>query len=486
MQRLRILVQLNQVGYHAKHRYNINSLTLPSSQRFLSWDSIPSKPSSVMKTLSNLDKAAAAVAAKTPSVAAVTPPSSTSTVAATPSVTEAATQNEEVDNPEQANEAPVPAAKKKKGSKKSKKSSSLSALGDDPKGQALLSALKQIEKSYGKGTLMKLGDKPNLDQPIDVISTGSLAIDAALGVGGLPKGRIVEIYGPESSGKTSLALSVIAQAQKNGGKCTFIDAEHALDPHYAKVLGVNLNELYVTQPDSGEQALEIADCLVRSGGVDVIVIDSVAALTPRNEIEGEMGVAPMASQARLMSQALRKMTASVSKTNCLLIFINQIRSKVGVTFGSPEVTSGGNALKFYASVRLDIRKGAVIKEGAEKIIGSEIKVKVVKNKVAPPFRVAKFEMYFGEGISTAGEIIDMGVEHGLIAKKGAWYYINSLDPNVDEPLASAQGKANLLTYLKENPDVVKQLRDALMPQLTRSTPVVIEDESSEEGGEEQA
>ncbi|WP_286294106.1 recombinase RecA [Methylomarinovum tepidoasis] len=318
---------------------------------------------------------------------------------------------------------------------------------DENKRKALSAALQQIEKQYGKGSVMRMGDA-GLVRDIEAIPTGSLALDIALGIGGLPKGRIVEIYGPESSGKTTLALSTIAEAQKQGGVAAFVDAEHALDPAYAERLGVNLDDLLISQPDTGEQALEIVDMLVRSGAVDVIVVDSVAALTPKAEIEGDMGDAHVGLQARLMSQALRKLTANIKRSNALVIFINQIRMKIGVMFGNPETTTGGNALKFYASVRLDIRRTGAVKKGDE-ILGNETKVKVVKNKVAPPFRTAQFEILYNEGISKLGELIDLGVEHGLVQKSGAWYSIGK------ERIG--QGKDNARQYLKEHPELAETL-----------------------------
>lgn len=313
--------------------------------------------------------------------------------------------------------------------------------------KALESALSNIEKQFGKGSLMKLGDD-SVDQSIEAISTGSIGLDAALGIGGLPKGRVVEIYGPESSGKTTLTLQVVAECQKAGGTAAFIDAEHALDPVYAEKIGVNTTDFLVSQPDTGEQALEITDMLVASGAVDLIVIDSVAALTPRAEIEGEMGDSHVGLQARLMSQALRKLTANIKKSNTMVIFINQIRMKIGVMFGSPETTSGGNALKFYSSVRLDIRRIGAIKKGDE-IVGNQTRVKVVKNKVSPPFRIAEFEILYGHGISTEGEIIDMGVENNLIEKSGSWY---SYDGD-----RIGQGKENVREFLSDNPKIAKAL-----------------------------
>jgi recombination protein RecA len=323
------------------------------------------------------------------------------------------------------------------------------------KAKALAAALAQIEKQFGKGSIMRLGEGEVVDD-IQIVSTGSLGLDIALGVGGLPRGRVVEIYGPESSGKTTLTLQVIAEMQKLGGVCAFIDAEHALDSQYAQKLGVNLQDLLISQPDTGEQALEIADALVRSGSVDLIVIDSVAALTPKAEIEGEMGDALPGLQARLMSQALRKLTGTIKRTNCLVIFINQIRMKIGVMFGNPETTTGGNALKFYASVRLDIRRIGSIKKGDE-VIGSETKVKVVKNKVAPPFKQAEFDILYGEGISREGEIIDLGVNAKVVDKSGAWYAYKG------EKIG--QGKDNAREFLKENPELAREIENAVRVQL---------------------
>jgi recombination protein RecA len=322
---------------------------------------------------------------------------------------------------------------------------------DENKLKALEAAMAQIEKQFGKGSVMKM-DGNEIDESIEAISTGSLGLDIALGIGGLPKGRVVEIYGPESSGKTSLTLSVIAAAQKSGGTAAFIDAEHALDTQYAEKLGVNLTDLLISQPDTGEQALEITDMLVRSGSVDVIVIDSVAALTPRAEIEGDMGDSHMGLQARLMSQALRKLTGNIKKTNTLVIFINQIRMKIGVMFGNPETTTGGNALKFYSSVRLDIRRIGAIKKGDE-VVGAETRVKVVKNKVAPPFRKAEFDVMYGEGISLQGEIIEQGVNLNLIEKAGAWYSYQG-----DK---IGQGKDNVREFLKQNPEIAQTLEDQI-------------------------
>src|SRR6478735_4683585 len=318
---------------------------------------------------------------------------------------------------------------------------------DENKTKALAAALSQIEKQFGKGSIMRLGEA-DIARDIQDVSTGSLGLDIALGIGGLPRGRVIEIYGPESSGKTTLTLSVIAQMQKLGGTAAFIDAEHALDPQYAQKLGVNVQELLISQPDNGEQALEIADMLVRSGSVDVVVVDSVAALTPKAEIEGEMGEPQMGLQARLMSQALRKLTANIKRSNTLVIFINQIRMKIGVMFGNPETTTGGNALKFYASVRLDIRRIGSIKRGDE-VIGSETRVKVVKNKVAPPFRHAEFDILYGEGISREGEIIELGVNAKFVEKAGAWYSYNG------EKIG--QGKDNAREFLKENPAIANEI-----------------------------
>ena len=317
----------------------------------------------------------------------------------------------------------------------------------EDKSKALAAALAQIEKQFGKGSIMKM-DGSHQDENLEVVSTGSLGVDLALGVGGLPRGRIVEIFGPESSGKTTLCLETIAQCQKNGGVCAFIDAENAFDPIYARKLGVKVEELMVSQPDTGEQALEICDMLVRSGGVDMVVIDSVAALVPKAEIEGDMGDSHVGLQARLMSQALRKLTGHINKTNTLVVFINQIRMKIGVMFGSPETTTGGNALKFYASVRLDIRRTGQIKKGDD-VIGNETKVKVIKNKVAPPFRQAEFDILYGEGVSWEGELIDLGVKYDIVEKSGAWYSYNGAK--------IGQGKDNVRVWLKENPDVANEI-----------------------------
>ena len=348
---------------------------------------------------------------------------------------------------------------------------------DENKQKALEAAMAQIEKQYGKGSVMKM-DGTEIDESIEAISSGSLGLDIALGIGGLPKGRIVEIYGPESSGKTSLTLSVIAAAQKAGGTAAFIDAEHALDTQYAAKLGVNLTDLLISQPDTGEQALEITDMLVRSGSVDVVVVDSVAALTPRAEIEGDMGDSHMGLQARLMSQALRKLTGNIKKTNTLVIFINQIRMKIGVMFGNPETTTGGNALKFYSSVRLDIRRIGAIKKGDE-VVGAETRVKVVKNKVAPPFRQAEFDVMYGEGISLEGEIIEQGVKLKLIEKAGAWYSHNG------EKIG--QGKDNVREYLKQNPDISKSLEDQIRANANlANSKMIVENQTDEDAVDEDA
>ncbi len=348
---------------------------------------------------------------------------------------------------------------------------------DDNRKKALSAALGQIERQFGKGAVMRLGDS-TAARDIEVISTGSLALDIALGIGGLPKGRVVEIYGPESSGKTTLTLQAIAECQKQGGTAAFVDAEHALDPVYAEKIGVNVDDLLVSQPDTGEQALEITDMLVRSGAVDIVVVDSVAALTPRAEIEGDMGDSHMGLQARLMSQALRKLTGNIKRSNTMVVFINQIRMKIGVMFGSPETTTGGNALKFYASVRLDIRRIGAIKKGDE-ILGNETRVKVVKNKVAPPFKKAEFEILYGEGISRLGEIIDMGVEHDLVDKAGSWYSYNG------ERIG--QGKENARTYLKEHPEMADEIEEKLRAQLlpdpddlNQDTEAELDDQAEEE------
>jgi recombination protein RecA len=349
---------------------------------------------------------------------------------------------------------------------------------DMDKQKALDAALSQIDRAFGKGSVMKLGAKPNTN--IEAISTGSLGLDIALGVGGLPKGRIVEIYGPESSGKTTLALHTVAECQKSGGTAAFVDAEHALDPVYARKLGVDVGELLVSQPDAGEQALEIADTLVRSGAIDVLVIDSVAALTPRAELEGEMGDSLPGLQARLMSQALRKLTGSISKSNCLVIFINQIRMKIGVMFGSPETTTGGNALKFYSSVRLDIRRIGAIKDRDE-VIGNQTKVKVVKNKVAPPFREVEFDILYGEGISKTGELLDLGVKGGIIEKSGSWYSHDSQ--------RIGQGRENARKFLSDNPDIAQVIE----AQVRKNAGLIAEEmlagpeaDEDDEGGEEAA
>src|SRR6185295_4130366 len=341
------------------------------------------------------------------------------------------------------------------------------------KAKALQAALAQIEKQFGKGTIMRLGEGEVIED-IEVVSTGSLGLDQALGVGGLPRGRVVEIYGPESSGKTTLTLQVVAEMQKMGGTCAFIDAEHALDVQYAQKLGVNLQELLISQPDTGEQALEIVDALVRSGSVDLVVIDSVAALTPKAELEGEMGDSLPALQARLMSQALRKLTATVKKTNTMVIFINQIRMKIGVMFGSPETTTGGNALKFYASVRLDIRRIGSIKKG-EEVIGNETKVKVVKNKVSPPFREALFDILYGEGISREGEIIELGVQHRIIEKSGAWYAYNG-----DK---IGQGKDNARDYLREHPEIAEEVEAKIRETVGVPTPSRIKGDGNANGAD---
>ena len=340
------------------------------------------------------------------------------------------------------------------------------------KSKALEAALLQIEKAFGKGSVMKLGQRPSVR--VAAISTGSLGIDLALGVGGLPRGRVVEIFGPESSGKTTIALHVIAECQKAGGTAAFIDAEHALDPEYAKKLGINIDNLIISQPDTGEQALEITDTLVRSGGVDVVVVDSVAALVPKAEIDGEMGDSHMGLQARLMSQALRKLTGSIAKTNCIVIFINQIRMKIGVMFGNPETTTGGNALKFYASVRIEVRRTGSIKN-KEETVGNETKVKIVKNKVAPPFKIAEFDIMYGEGISKLGEIIELGVKLDIIEKSGSWfaYAGNKI----------GQGKENVKEYFKNNPEISKKIEAEIKAKLSAGAAVsnvIVEEEIAEE------
>jgi len=333
---------------------------------------------------------------------------------------------------------------------------------EEDKKKALVAALGQIERQFGKGAVMRMGDDSG-PRDIDVISTGSLALDVALGIGGLPKGRVIEIFGPESSGKTTLTLQVVAECQKMGGTAAFVDAEHALDPGYAEKLGVNVDELLVSQPDTGEQALEITDMLVRSGAIDVVIVDSVAALTPRAEIEGDMGDSHMGLQARLMSQALRKLTGNIKRSNTMVIFINQIRMKIGVMFGNPETTTGGNALKFYSSVRLDIRRIGAIKKGDE-ILGNETRVKVVKNKLAPPFKQAEFEILYGEGISHLGELIDLGVQHDMVKKAGAWYSYK------DDRIG--QGKENAKAYLKEHPEIAIELNKLLRAELLpKSEPI---------------
>jgi recombination protein RecA len=337
---------------------------------------------------------------------------------------------------------------------------------EDNKRKALSAALSQIEKQFGKGAVMRMGDVSAV-RDVESISTGSLGLDVALGIGGLPRGRVVEIYGPESSGKTTLSLQVIAEAQKAGGTAAFVDAEHALDPGYAEKLGVDVDELLVSQPDTGEQALEITDMLVRSGSIDVVVVDSVAALTPKAEIEGDMGDSHMGLQARLMSQALRKLTGNIKRSNTMVIFINQIRMKIGVMFGNPETTTGGNALKFYASVRMDIRRIGAIKKGDE-IVGNETRVKVVKNKMAPPFKQAEFQILYGEGISREGEIIDMGVKQGFVDKAGAWYSYNG------ERIG--QGKENVREFLKQNPDIAAEIEGKIRAELLGTKAPVIEDQ----------
>jgi len=343
---------------------------------------------------------------------------------------------------------------------------------DDNRKKALAAALGQIEKQFGKGSVMRLGDSGTANN-IEAVSTGSIGLDVALGIGGVPKGRVVEVYGPESSGKTTLTLQIVAEAQKTGGTAAFVDAEHALDPTYAEKLGVNVDELLVSQPDTGEQALEITDMLVRSGAVDIIVVDSVAALTPKAEIEGEMGDSHMGLQARLMSQALRKLTGNIKRSNAMVIFINQIRMKIGVMFGSPETTTGGNALKFYSSVRMDIRRIGAIKKGDE-VIGNQTRVKVVKNKVSPPFKMAEFEILYGLGISREGEIIDLGVQHGLIDKAGSWYSYG------DDRIG--QGKENVREYLKTNPEtaaeIEQKIRATLLPD-TVDAPAPVADDAEE-------
>jgi recombination protein RecA len=347
---------------------------------------------------------------------------------------------------------------------------------DKDKSRALDAALSQIERNFGKGSIMKLGKKDkSLD--IEVVSTGSLGLDIALGVGGLPRGRVVEIYGPESSGKTTLALHTVAEAQKKGGICAFVDAEHALDPVYARKLGVNTDDLLISQPDHGEQALEIADTLVRSGAVDVLVVDSVAALVPLSELEGEMGDNQPGTQARLMSKALRKLTASINKSKTMVIFINQIRMKIGVMYGSPETTTGGNALKFYASVRLDIRRIGAIKE-REEVVGNQTRVKVVKNKLAPPFKMVEFDIMYGEGVSKTGELIDLGVKAGVVEKSGAWFSYDSQ--------RIGQGRENAKTFLKDNPDVAAKIEAAVRSSSGVIAEKIDEGEAEEDDGDEAA
>ena len=340
------------------------------------------------------------------------------------------------------------------------------------KNKALDAALSQIERSFGKGSIMKLGAGEALE--IEAVSTGSLGLDIALGIGGLPRGRVIEIYGPESSGKTTLALHTVAEAQKKGGICAFVDAEHALDPIYARKLGVNVDDLLVSQPDAGEQALEIADTLVRSGAVDVLVVDSVAALTPRAELEGEMGDSLPGLQARLMSQALRKLTASISKSNCMVIFINQIRLKIGVMFGNPETTTGGNALKFYSSVRLDIRRIGAIKDRDE-VVGNQTRVKVVKNKVAPPFRQVEFDIMYGEGVSKMGELIDLGVKAGIVEKSGAWFSYDSQ--------RLGQGRENAKQFLRDHADVAEEIEAAIRQNAGLIAEQILEGEQDADDGE---
>ena len=347
---------------------------------------------------------------------------------------------------------------------------------DSNKSKALSVALAQIEKQFGKGSVMRMGDG-GVVRDVEVVSTGSLGLDIALGIGGLPRGRVIEIYGPESSGKTTLALQAVAEVQKKGGVAAFVDAEHALDPSYAQKIGVNVDDLLLSQPDTGEQALEITDMLVRSGAIDVVVIDSVAALTPKAEIEGEMGDSHMGLQARLMSQALRKLTANIKRSNTLVIFINQIRMKIGVMFGNPETTTGGNALKFYASVRLDIRRTGSIKKGDE-VIGNETRVKVVKNKLAPPFKQANFDILYGEGVSREGEIIDIGVKEGIVEKSGAWY---SYGGN-----RIGQGKDNVRTFLKDNPEIAREIESKIRGQLLAGKLHAVSDSSDEEPVEAEA
>ena len=349
------------------------------------------------------------------------------------------------------------------------------AANSSEKAKALAAALAQIEKQFGKGSIMRLGDDA-APPDMQVVSTGSLGLDVALGVGGLPRGRVIEIYGPESSGKTSLTLHVVSEMQKLGGTCAFVDAEHALDTQYAQKLGVNLNELLISQPDTGEQALEMVDALVRSGAVDLIIVDSVAALVPRAEIEGDMGDSLPGLQARLMSQALRKLTASIGRSNCTVIFINQIRMKIGVMFGSPETTTGGNALKFYASVRLDIRRIGGLKKGDE-VVGNETRVKVVKNKVAPPFKEAVFDILYGEGISREGEIIDMGVAQGIVEKAGAWYSYNG------EKIG--QGKDNTREYLRQNPELAAEIENLVRDKLGVKTRAVAKAATATENAAEE-